>query len=63
MFESLSWVCHICEEERPDHKISVLSKPMNIPGIVAAQNVRYCNDRSECIEGAQTFSFVKEDGE
>jgi len=63
MFKNLSWVCHICEKERPDNKISVLSKPMNIPGIVAEQNIRYCNDKSECIEGAKTFSFVKEESD
>lgn len=63
MLENLSWVCHICGKERPDDKISVLSKTVNTHGVEATQNVRYCNDRSECIEGAKTFSFFKEGSE
>jgi len=58
-----TWTCHICKKERPDSKISVLTKPMNIPGVVAEQNIRYCNDKPECFEGAQTFSFVKGEDE
>jgi len=50
-----SWKCHICGEERPDDKISVLSKPY----IIGVQNIRYCNDRPACIEGAKDFSFCK----
>lgn len=53
-----TWKCHICKEERPDDKISVVSKPLVINGqTVGEQNIRYCNDRQECIKGAQTFSF------
>jgi len=55
----LTWPCHICNEERPDAKISVLTKPLNIPGVIANENIRYCNDKEECIEGAKTFSFYK----
>lgn len=58
----LTWTCHICGEERPDDKISVLSKPLVINGQVAPggqQNIRYCNDRPACIEGAKEFSFFK----
>lgn len=57
-----TWKCHICGEERPDDKISVLSKPLIINGQVvlgAQQNIRYCNDRPACIEGAKEFSFFK----
>ncbi|KKN87014.1 hypothetical protein LCGC14_0262830 [marine sediment metagenome] len=55
----LTWECHICDEERPDAKISVLTKPiMIIHGIACGvQNIRYCNDKAECIEGAQHKSF------
>jgi len=56
---NLTWTCHICGDERPDDKISVFSKSLEIPGVEAKQNVRYCNDRQKCIDGAQTFSFTK----
>ena len=53
-----TWTCHICKEERPDDKISVLSKPMVINGqTVGTQNIRYCNDKPECIQKAQGFDF------
>ena len=56
-----TWRCHICEEERPDNKISVVSRPLIISGRECGQqNIRYCNDRPACIEGAKSFSFVNE---
>lgn len=56
--EPLTWTCHICGMERPDEKISVLSKPIIINGQVSGQqNIRYCNDRTECIEGAKHKDF------
>ena len=58
----LTWKCHVCGDERPDEKISVLSKPITINGQVVPgdeQNIRYCNDRPTCIEGAKDFSFFK----
>jgi len=55
---NLTWTCHICEDERPDAKISVLTKPHTFPGgVIAEQNIRYCNDRQECIKGAGDFTF------
>lgn len=55
----MTWICHICKDERPDHLISVLVKPLEINGqVLGNQNVRYCNDRIECQENAQTFSFI-----
>lgn len=58
----LTWKCHICGEERPDDKISVLSKPLVIKGQACGQqNIRYCNDRPACVEGAKTFSYFKEE--
>ena len=59
----LTWACHICNEERPDAKISVLTKPLNIPGVISNENIRYCNDKPECVAGAQTFSFYKDSEE
>lgn len=54
-----TWTCHICKEERPDDKVSVLSKPLVVNGrIIGQQNIRYCNDRAECISKAQDFKFI-----
>ncbi len=56
--EPLTWKCHICDEERPDAKISVLTKPLVVNGAVCRQqNIRYCNDKAECIEGARHKAF------
>jgi len=57
---TLTWTCHVCHEERPDAAISVLSKPIEVaPGVVATQNVRYCNDRPSCIAGADGIVLLK----
>jgi len=54
----LTWTCHVCKEERPDDKISVLSKPLKINGqAVGTQNIRYCNDNPDCISKAQGLDF------
>jgi len=54
-----TWKCHVCGEDRPDSKISVLTKPLFIQGRnVGEQNIRYCNDKDECKEKAKTFSFA-----
>lgn len=56
----LTWRCDICHEERPDDKISVLSKPIVIDGKACGEeNIKYCNDRESCIELAKGFSFFK----
>ncbi len=60
-----TWKCHVCGEERPDDKISVLSKPLIINGQVvpdSPQNIRYCNDRPACIEGAKEHCLFKGKG-
>ena len=58
--KTLTWKCHVCGDERPDAKISVFSKPLMINGQVCGQtNVRYCNDRQACIEGAPNVDFMK----
>ncbi|MBA7648703.1 hypothetical protein ES703_56491 [subsurface metagenome] len=57
----LTWTCHICERERPDAKISVVSKPLIINGkTVGQQNIHYCNDNPECAAAAAEYSFIKE---
>lgn len=59
-----TWMCHICYRERPDDKISVLSKPLALEGrLLGTQNIRYCNDSEECIKKAQDFSFFRSDEE
>ena len=50
-----SWKCMICDEERPDQFISVLSKP--IP--YGQYNIRYCNDRQACRDGAEKKELFK----
>jgi hypothetical protein len=58
-----TWTCHICGDERPDAMISVhtrdVSHELDLKPGSAQENVRYCNDRPECIEGAKTFRFFK----
>jgi hypothetical protein len=59
-----TWTCHICREERPDRFISVVQHHrVGKRGVEFTENVRYCNDRPECIHAAQTFHFIPEDAE
>ena len=47
----IKWTCHICKKERPDNKISVRQSPLIVNGrVLGNQNVRYCNDDSDCME-------------
>lgn len=59
----MTWECHVCGDTRPDDKISVftkdLSKERGLPEGTFKQNIRYCNDRKSCIEGAPNAGFVK----
>ena len=48
----MTWKCEICGEERNDEDIDVLTYLLkDIPG--AERNVKYCNDKTECKEGAE----------
>lgn len=59
--DKLTWTCHICKRERPDDKISVVSKAILINGRPAGmQNIRYCNDNPTCIAAAPKYDFFKE---
>ena len=61
MLDNLEWTCHICKEKRTDSRISVRQHPLIIGGReMGSQNVRYCNDKPDCIEQSKTFKFVKE---
>jgi hypothetical protein len=53
-----TWTCHVCHDERPDDKISVFSSTKVVRGISIGQNVRFCNDRPTCIEGARQVNFL-----
>lgn len=54
-----TWSCHICKEERPDARISVLKHSRTLPGgIQFEENVRYCNDRPDCAAKAVDFHFI-----
>lgn len=59
--QKISWTCHICHDVRPDEKISVkttdVSADHGLEAGVLRQNVRYCNDRQACMEGALAFRF------
>ena len=58
----LTWTCHVCGKTRPDAKISVYSTTKYIgetQQIPMQTNVRYCNDNSECIEGAKIVNFLE----
>lgn len=55
----LTWLCHVCGKERPDSKISVYTSDVMIGRIEMKQNVRYCNDDPDCIEGAKKVNFIK----
>lgn len=50
----LTWTCHVCGDERPDEWISVFTDSEPIAGTDAEMtvNVRFCNDRRDCIRGA-----------
>lgn len=61
----ITWTCHICGVERPDAKISVhttdKSADLGMPPGSVRQNVRYCNDDTECREKAQTHSLFEKE--
>lgn len=54
------WTCHVCGDYRPDARISVHSSVTMIGPVPLQQNVRYCNDRPDCVAGAAEVSFVPE---
>lgn len=59
---TLTWTCHVCGEERPDRLISVFTRERMWPGGVRfRENVRYCNDRMTCQDGASEVYFVDRD--
>lgn len=61
----MTWVCAVCGETRPDDKISVhkkdLSKDHGFPPGTFVHNIKYCNDREDCIKGAPNVGLEKRD--
>jgi len=53
------WTCHVCGKTRPDDKISVYSQTLMLENVKIQQNVRYCNDNPECIEGAKHVDWLR----
>jgi hypothetical protein len=54
------WTCHVCGDYRPDSAISVYSSTIMLAGnIPMQQNVRYCNDRPACQEGAKNVNWIE----
>lgn len=57
--DSMTWSCHICEDERPDRFISVRkNKLLMETGIEIQENLRYCNDRASCINAVKTAHLI-----
>lgn len=61
--QKLTWACHICHAIRPDEKVSVkitdISADYDLEPGTMRQNVRYCNDNTECMREAMTFKFYQ----
>lgn len=60
--DEITWVCHVCLDERPDRFISVhkteIAHPLpGYPDYSFSQNVRFCNDRPACVGGAPAVTF------
>jgi hypothetical protein len=57
-WENLRWTCHVCGEERPDEFISVYTTTKYLNGVEFKHNVRYCNDKQSCVEGAKKITWI-----
>jgi len=54
----LTWTCHICSVERPDRYISVFTHEVVTElGVRLRVNIRYCNDRPDCMADAPTVTM------
>jgi hypothetical protein len=62
MIDERTWTCHVCEDERPDSAITVLSRRYRSrEGVEVTENVRYCRDRETCAAGAQGIHWLGSD--
>lgn len=53
------WECDVCGAMRSGAKIDVHYRKIDFGGVRGITNVRHCNDREACLEGARTFSFFR----
>lgn len=51
MLENDRWICHVCKSVREDSEISVHTFEIR-DFECGTRNVRYCNDRPSCYDGA-----------
>lgn len=61
-FESMTWTCHVCKDNRPDRFISVFKRELVRNEVPLTENIRHCNDRPACIAGATTYSHFDKGG-
>lgn len=60
----LSWACHVCGAERPDERISVYVRSHYFAnGVRMRENIRYCNDDPECMQGSYSVHHINPDSE
>lgn len=58
--QGLAWRCELCHDWRADPAISVRSYQIVLStGVAMTRNVKYCNDRTDCIEGARDLEARK----
>ncbi len=61
--EGLTWICHVCRDERPDAEIAVMKRTRLDEAVVIGNNFRamiethlhYCVDRKQCALAAQRW--------
>lgn len=62
MIDKITWECHVCGEVRPDDKISVftrdVSQKYDLPKETLKENIRYCNDKQDCVEGSRKTKLI-----
>ena len=61
--EVLEFTCMICGDWRLDKFISVLTKPFmwhTDGSVIGEENIRYCNDKIKCTQGAVDYKVIKE---
>jgi len=59
--EVLEFSCMICNKWRLDKHISVETRPFlwHEGTVIGEENIRYCNDNEECIEGLKNYKGVE----
>lgn len=65
--KNLTWICDVCGDERHDEFISVhtrdISEIWGLPKGIMKENIKFCNDREVCREGAKRYSNLGKRGE